>query len=144
METTIFKPVADGYITHGFDEPRNFNGKVIIHGGLDIGSKTKNAPIINTHDGVVVKAGWSNTFGWRVWVHVAKDFYIVYGHMKKIDPNIKEGMPIDAGTQIGWMGSTGMSKADHLHYGWRTTTDTTGKNIRPIAIEKITPLKSQI
>ena len=131
----IHAPVIGGYITSNFEEKRIFNGKEIIHGGLDIGRKEHPCKIYNTHSGIIHTSGWSETYGWRVWVKVKNDLYIVYGHLDNISENAKLiGTKINAGDEIGIMGNTGYSKGVHLHYGWSTLPTVNGKKIKPIFI----------
>lgn len=133
----IHTPVIGGYITSLFDEKRKFNGKEIIHGGLDISRKEQPCKIYNTHNGIIHIAGWSETYGNRVWVKVKNDLYIVYGHLKNINDNIEAGNKINAGDEIGFMGNTGYSFGVHLHYGWSTDPSVNGKKIRPAEIENL-------
>lgn len=134
----IHTPVIGGYITSNFEEKRIFNGKEIIHGGLDIGRKEHPCKIYNTHSGIIHTSGWSETYGWRVWVKVKNDLYIVYGHLESISENAKLiGTKINAGDEIGIMGNTGYSKGVHLHYGWSTLPTVNGKKIKPTEIENM-------
>ena len=134
----IHTPVIGGYITSHFEEKRIFNGKEIIHGGLDIGRKEHPCKIYNTHNGIVHASGWSETYGWRVWVKVKNDLYIVYGHLESISENANLiGTKINAGDFIGIMGNTGYSKGVHLHYGWSTLPTVNGKKIKPTEIENM-------
>lgn len=134
----IHTPVINGYITSAFDEKRVSNGKEIIHGGLDVGSKKQSCQIYNTHTGIIHASGWSETYGWRVWVKVKNDLYIVYGHLESISENAKLiGTKINAGDQIGIMGNTGYSKGVHLHYGWSKNASVNGEKIKPVEIENM-------
>lgn len=134
----IHTPVINGYITSAFDEKRVSNGKEIIHGGLDVGSKKQPCQIYNTHTGIIHASGWSETYGFRVWVKVKNDLYIVYGHLQSISENAKLiGTKINSSDQIGIMGDTGYSKGVHLHYGWSTLPTVNGKKLKPVEIENM-------
>ena len=133
----IHTPVIGGYITSQFDEKRIYKGKEIIHGGLDISRKEQPCIIYNTHNGIVHIAGWSDSYGNRVWVKVNENLYIVYGHLEKINASVNNGMKINAGFEIGIMGNTGYSFGVHLHYGWSTKPNINGIKLRPLEIEEM-------
>lgn len=133
----MIKPIKDGNISHGFDEPRVMNGKKIIHGGYDIVSPTKDASIVAANTGIVVASGKSATYGNRIWIKVADNVFNVYGHMKEISPTIQIGITVDEGTYLGVIGNTGYSFGVHLHYGIETKSDGTGKKIRDLDFENL-------
>lgn len=45
-----------------------------------------------------------------------KYYRLIYAHLDEISPEVIAGKPLVAGTQIGGMGSTGASNANHLHF----------------------------
>jgi len=114
----IVKPVVDGYITHDFFERRP-DAKTGIHGGYDIGCKKHPCYVRAICDSEVFTAGWSNTFGFRVWTRPTDKYlrekypYIVYAHLEKILTNLPR--TLQAGMIIGIMGNTGKSYGVHLH-----------------------------
>jgi murein DD-endopeptidase MepM/ murein hydrolase activator NlpD len=130
------KPVKDGYITSEYG-PRELNGKKEFHPGLDIGSKSDQPGIYCAISGTVVASGWSDSFGNRVWICCGSNLYVVYGHMAKINDDIKIGLKINEGNPIGIMGSTGHSFGRHLHYEHRTLLNIKGSHINPEIIRKL-------
>lgn len=89
------------------------NGK---HFGVDFGGKTGQA-IRTPHGGTVVKAGWSS-YGGGNQVEVynkAMNKTFTFMHMLG-DLAVKTGQTIQAGQQVGRMGSTGNSTGTHLHF----------------------------
>jgi len=96
-----------GYRIHPIDKTKKF------HSGIDF--KSKYATIIYaTADGIVIFAGKKSGYGKCVIIKHKYGFSTLYGHMTlfytKKDKKIKKG---DA---IGFVGSTGKSTGDHLHY----------------------------
>ena len=101
------------------------------HRGLDInfkdaGNKDLGAPIIATHDGLVVRIatvakGDTDPGGNRVMIK-SPDGKVstYYMHLNDINPNLRENQEIKEGTVIGTMGGSGKGKMDeyavHLHY----------------------------
>lgn len=84
-----------------------------MHEGLDISGTGRGSPIYSINNGVVVKASWTNTNGWYVYVNHNNGYYSVYGHMDYL--NVKEGQIVEGGHVLGGMGDTGYSTGVHLH-----------------------------
>jgi murein DD-endopeptidase MepM/ murein hydrolase activator NlpD len=111
-------PITNGYITSPFGY-RTLKGTKEFHGGIDVSSKDPMPLIIAPCRMQVYITGWSNSFGFRVWAKLfegnLKGKYIVFAHMLKINKAITPMFELSQGDLIGWMGSTGMSIAPHLH-----------------------------
>ena len=91
-----------------------FNGG--RHYGIDFGGKSGQA-VRTPHGGQVVSAGWSS-YGGGNQVEVynkALDKTFTFMHMLG-DLSVKAGQTIQAGQQVGRMGSTGNSTGTHLHF----------------------------
>jgi murein DD-endopeptidase MepM/ murein hydrolase activator NlpD/predicted chitinase len=104
---------------------RVMNGKTQMHEGLDIKGKT-GEPIFSTGKGKA-NIGKENS-GFGIWVIVdhGNGLQTYYGHMSQ--HAIENGQDVDAGTIIGYVGSTGISTGPHLHY--QIMKD--GKSIDPV------------
>lgn len=92
-----------------------------LHGGIDIASAgIEGKPIIAAADGVVIAAGYNNG-GYGNWVMInhgtksGNQYVTLYGHMK-YSPSVSNGQKVSAGTVIGYVGSTGRSTGNHLHF----------------------------
>lgn len=92
-----------------------------LHGGVDISSAgIEGKPIVAAADGVVISAGY-NTGGFGNWVfinHGIKDgnqFSTISAHMK-YTPSVSTGQHVKAGSVIGYVGNTGRSFGNHLHF----------------------------
>lgn len=124
-------PVQYPIITSPFGPRQNpFDAsKKDFHPGIDIVSRNNipNVPIIAVANGTVIKVrtschGNCNTFhlGYGNFVYIdhgQKDGYDVrsfYAHMSKVLVNT--GDKVTQGQILGYMGSTGLSTAKHLHF----------------------------
>lgn len=104
-----------------------------LHGGIDISSAgIAGKPIVAAADGVVLSAGW-NSGGYGNWVMInhgtnkGKQYATVYAHMK-YSPSVKSGQSVKAGTIIGYVGTTGRSTGNHLHFEIRVN----GSRVNPM------------
>jgi murein DD-endopeptidase MepM/ murein hydrolase activator NlpD len=125
VQANVFQlawPVAHPRITQGFGpstlvlEPP-FGGYPHFHTGIDLGDYT-GTPILAARDGVVGLAGW-NPGGYGNYVIVVHDqgYATLYGHLQR--SIVRAGDVVNAGQQIGLMGSTGLSTGSHLHFELR-------------------------
>ncbi len=97
------------------------SGKRKLHGGIDIASAgIAGKRIVAAADGVVIAAGY-NTGGFGNWVMInhgtsgGNQFATVYAHMK-YSPVVKNGQNVKAGQTLGYVGTTGASTGNHLHF----------------------------
>lgn len=97
-----------------------------MHKGMDFTSP-KGTPIYATGNGVVIRADNRATgFGNHVRIDHGFGYVTLYAHMSKY--NVKKGQKVKRGDLIGFVGSTGRSKAPHLHY----EVHYNGKAVNPI------------
>ena len=86
------------------------------HIGVDIGVHP-GTPVIATHSGQVVYAGWS-LLGYGNLVVVKNGrFSTYYGHLAEI--HVTTGQMVFAGAILAFSGNTGRSTGPHLHYETR-------------------------
>lgn len=109
-----------GWRNDPFTKARKF------HKGMDF-TAPKGTPIYASGDGVVIRAD-ARAVGYGKHVRIDHGFGYVtlYGHMTKYV--VKRRQKVKRGDLIGYVGSTGRSKAPHLHYEVRKN----GKQINPI------------
>lgn len=88
-------------------------GQMQHHWGTDMAAPT-GTPIKSFASGVVSHAGWLGQGGNVVIVQHANGMATRYHHMSKID--VEKGQRVNAGAQIGRVGSTGHSTGPHLHF----------------------------
>lgn len=84
-----------------------------FHSGIDI-TAPRGTPIYASGDGVVVELKGMSGYGLVVVVDHGFGYKTLYGHMTK--KTVKPGQKVKRGECIGYVGSTGMSTAPHLHY----------------------------
>ena len=108
-------------ITQGFSKTKP-------HLGLDFGwcSAYCNQAIIAAEDGIVYERadGWGNTYpnkriyGNYVILKHSNGDYTVYAHLMKGVPVVK-GQSVKKGQVVGYMGNSGYSQGQHLHFELR-------------------------
>ncbi len=84
-----------------------------FHTGIDLSAPTGTF-VGSTAAGIVIQAGWDGSFGLSVMVDHGGGFVSRYAHLSQIDVFL--GAFVDAGTLIGFSGSTGLSSGPHLHF----------------------------
>ena len=85
------------------------------HKGLDLGARY-GTPILAADSGTVVFAGWTSAkgFGYLVKVEHQKGVVTYYGHCSKVA--VRTGDKVYKGQTIAYVGSTGNSTGNHLHF----------------------------
>ncbi|MBR7122140.1 MAG: peptidoglycan DD-metalloendopeptidase family protein [Oscillospiraceae bacterium] len=84
-----------------------------FHYGIDLAA-SKGTPIVATRSGVVEFAKYSSSAGYYVKIDHQDGFDSVYMHMTHYI--VKKGDKVSAGQVIGYVGSTGTSTGNHLHF----------------------------
>ncbi|MEV0133888.1 M23 family metallopeptidase [Dactylosporangium sp. NPDC050688] len=87
------------------------------HEGVDLapfGPYVNPPPIYAVAAGEVIFAGAAGGFGNLIKIRHADGTVTYYAHQSKF--SVKEGERVTAGKQIGYVGSTGNSTGDHLHF----------------------------
>lgn len=84
------------------------------HKGIDIGA-SYGAAIVAAADGKVKAATYSSTAGNYVMIDHGGGLYTVYMHASSL--NVSVGQTVSAGDTIAYVGSTGISTGNHLHFG---------------------------
>ncbi|AOT06410.1 M23 family metallopeptidase [Pseudoalteromonas luteoviolacea] len=104
-------------------------GYTRLHKGLDFGAAV-GTPIFAAGDGKVIKANWGGSFGNRVLIEHANGYRSLYAHLQSFAKGIKSGQLVSQGDVIGYLGSTGLSQAPHLHYELHKN----GRAINPLTL----------
>lgn len=88
-------------------------GKLARHQGIDIPAP-RGTPIYATADGIVGRAQWLGGYGNYVEVEHGNAIQTRYGHMSS--RAVEPGQQVKKGDILGYVGSTGRSTGNHLHY----------------------------
>lgn len=109
-------PVPNGVFRSGFGPRRHpILGSSRMHTGVDW-SAPRGTPIIASGNGVVEKAGWAGGYGRQTIIRHANGYKSSYNHQNAIANGVVEGARVRQGQIIGYVGSTGLSTGNHLHY----------------------------
>ena len=113
-----------GYRTSPFDAKKR-----TFHSGIDMAAYMGTA-IYPAMAGTVSETGYSPVYGNYVIISHHGGYKTLYGHMSKI--LARKGQVVNTSSQIGKVGSTGMSTGPHLHF----TVYKNGKTVNPLSLIK--------
>jgi len=108
-------PVSFRYISSNF-KPKRFHPiqkRWKAHNGTDYRAKT-GTPVVAAGNGKVIQSAYNKYNGNYVFIQHGNDIVTKYLHFSK--RKVKKGQRVKQGDVIGYVGSTGMSEAPHLHY----------------------------
>ena len=83
------------------------------HRGTDIPAPER-TPILAAHSGTVLVSGWNDSYGNQVLLDNSAALSTRYAHMTQTA--VTAGEAVTAGQVIGYVGSTGDSTGNHLHF----------------------------
>lgn len=87
------------------------------HQGTDIFARM-GTPLVASESGVLDRVGTAGLGGMRLWVKgdSGNDYY--YAHLSAFAPGMKDGLRVNAGDVVGFVGDTGNAKgtSPHLHF----------------------------
>lgn len=109
-------PLNYSRISSGFTYNRKhpITKQVKPHRAIDYAAPN-GTPVIATGDGKVITAGSRGGLG--ITVEIKHGSYLTqYTHLSKIAKGIKNGVEVDQGDLVGYVGSTGISTGPHLQY----------------------------
>jgi murein DD-endopeptidase MepM/ murein hydrolase activator NlpD len=120
-------PVRLSTFTSGFGVRTDpFRGRAAMHPGVDLAGPA-GTPVYATADGMVDRAEWNNGgYGNLVEIDHGHGIQTRYGHLSRYI--VTAGQRVKRGDLIAYMGSTGRSTGNHLHYEVRLD----GKAVNPI------------
>jgi len=111
----IRNPVDFSYISSKFN-PRRFHPilkRVKAHNGVDYRAP-KGTPVRAAGDGKVITSTYSKYNGHHVFIQHGQKYITKYLHFTK--RKVRRGQKVKQGQVIGYVGSTGLAQAPHLHY----------------------------
>jgi murein DD-endopeptidase MepM/ murein hydrolase activator NlpD len=116
QKSLLKTPVSGARLTSGFGMRRHpLLGYSMMHTGVDFGVP-QGTPIRAAGSGVVQIAGRHGAYGITVEIKHNKTYETLYAHMSKLAAGIRQGVKVNQGQVIGYVGSTGRSTGPHLHY----------------------------
>lgn len=89
-------------------------GASTYHQGVDLAAP-KGTPIYASRGGTVTASTFSNSAGYYVTINHGDGFSSIYMHMTNYV--VSAGQSVSQGQLIGYVGSTGISTGNHLHFG---------------------------
>lgn len=119
------KEVSKNNIPHGFpthyiriSSPFGWRkhpiyGRMKFHRGIDLAAN-KNTPIIASANGIITYAGYNDGYGIFVKINHLNGYKTGYAHMCRTI--VKNNQKVKKGEVIGYVGSSGNSTGNHLHY----------------------------
>jgi len=109
-------PIKGGRLSSGFGSRRHpiFRSRR-MHSGVDFAAP-KDTPIQATGDGTISFVGRKGAYGNAVMISHGGNIDTLYGHMSGFRAGLKPGDTIKRGQTIGYVGSTGRSTGNHVHY----------------------------
>jgi murein DD-endopeptidase MepM/ murein hydrolase activator NlpD len=102
------------------------------HLGVDFAAP-RGTPVHAAADGSVVDAGWEGGLGRTVRIEHSDGYRTTYGHLSQIASSLRPGRTVHRGQVIGYVGSTGLSTGNHLHYG----VERDGEYVDPLALKSL-------
>jgi len=101
-----------------------------LHTGVDLAAP-RGTPIYASGDGVVGRVGWVSGYGKKVEIDHVNGFETGYGHMSRFADGLKAGSRVRQGQIIGYVGSTGNSTGNHLHFEIKVN----GRVVDPLSVK---------
>jgi murein DD-endopeptidase MepM/ murein hydrolase activator NlpD len=128
--TLLRTPVNGAHLTSGFGmRIHPLLGYSKMHTGVDFGAPY-GTPIRAAGDGEIQQAGRENGYGNAIIISHSDHMQTLYGHMSRFAAGIREGVHVNQGQVIGYVGSTGRSTGPHLHFEVRLND----KPVNPLAV----------
>ena len=110
------------------------------HRGVDYAAP-KGTQIMAAGDGKVIFRGTKNGYGNAIIVQHGGNITTLYAHMSRFANSARVGRRVKQGQTIGYVGSTGLATANHLHYEYRLNG--VHRNPRTVSLPKADPIKAE-
>ena len=124
------KPLATGRFRSPYGMRRHpIRKRMRMHWGVDW-SAPGGTPIYAAADGVVKEARWAGGNGRRVILSHANGYESSYSHQRRFAKGIRPGARVKQGQVIGYVGTTGLSTGNHLHYELKVN----GQRVDPMRV----------
>ena len=114
--------------------------KIRAHRGVDYATP-RGTPIKAAGDGKVIFRGRKGGYGHAIILQHGDNITTLYGHMSKFANSSRLGKRVKQGQTIGYVGSTGLATAAHLHYEYRLHG--AHRNPRTVKLPQAAPIKNE-
>jgi murein DD-endopeptidase MepM/ murein hydrolase activator NlpD len=101
-----------------------------LHTGVDLAS-AYGTPIYAAGDGIIERAQWVSGYGRYVMIRHVNGYETGYGHMSRFADIAQVGAKVRQGQIIGYVGSTGNSTGNHLHFEIKVN----GRFVDPLSVK---------
>ncbi|MFC3193452.1 peptidoglycan DD-metalloendopeptidase family protein [Marinicella sediminis] len=134
-------PLNFSYISSNFNPKRKhpITNRVKAHRGIDYRAPT-GTPVYAAGSGRVIEAAYNKYNGNYVFIQHPNGIVTKYLHFSR--KAVKKGARVKQGQTIGYVGSTGLSTAPHLHYEF--IYNGVHRNPRTVSLPKSKPLSSDL
>jgi len=130
-------PLNFSYVSSNFN-PKRYHPilkRVKAHNGIDYRAP-RGTPVYAAGDGKVIQSAYSKYNGHHVFIQHANSIVTKYLHFT--NRTVKKGQRVKQGQVIGYVGSTGLAQAPHLHYEF--LLNGVHRNPRTVSLPKADPL----
>jgi murein DD-endopeptidase MepM/ murein hydrolase activator NlpD len=138
----IRAPVDFTRISSSFNPRRKHPilNKIRAHRGVDYAAP-RGTPIKAAGDGKVIFRGRKGGYGNAVILQHGGNISTLYGHLSKFANSARLGKRVKQGQTIGYVGSTGLATAAHLHYEYRLNG--VHRHPRTVKLPQAEPIKDE-
>jgi murein DD-endopeptidase MepM/ murein hydrolase activator NlpD len=138
----IRAPVDFTRISSNFNPNRKHPilNRIRAHRGVDYAAP-RGTPIKASGDGKVIFRGSKSGYGKTVIVQHGGNITTLYAHMSSYMLKVRVGTRVRQGQTIGFVGSTGLATANHLHYEYRLNG--VHRNPRTVDLPDAEPIDEQ-
>jgi murein DD-endopeptidase MepM/ murein hydrolase activator NlpD len=138
----IRAPVDFTRISSSFNPKRRHPilNTIRAHRGVDYAAP-KGTPIMAAGDGKVIFRGVKSGYGNAVILQHGGNITTLYAHMSGFAKSARVGRRVRQGQAIGYVGSTGLATANHLHYEYRLNG--VHRNPRTVLLPQADPIEDK-
>lgn len=125
----LIRPVRENYrISSPFGtRVHPISGRRKIHKGMDFAAP-RGTPIYSAAAGTISRRAYSNSYGNVIYIDHYNGTSTRYAHMDRFEPGLSVGDVVPQGKLIGFVGNTGASAGNHLHF---RLNNSKGKAVNP-------------
>jgi len=88
------------------------------HTGTDL-LASEGTPLVAIEAGFIQSPSWHSAGGLGLYIRADSGDIWYYAHLSAYVPGLREGLRVEAGQRVGYVGHTGNASTPHLHLGWQ-------------------------